>query len=292
MNLNPQHIENKDLETDLLKNVEAPFKNTKEDIWQNLSNKIDFDKPSHKKSVIIKVGWYKIASAAAILLIFGSTLFLKNYSVRISSSLNEKFSHTLPDNSEVYLNENSYVSYHPYWWFFSREIEFEGEAFFKVQKGEKFTVKSEQGNTSVLGTSFNINSRNNYTVYCKTGKVAVNSGNEMDVVILSPNQMVSFSEGSKFKQDLDLENDVLNWRKTYLNFSSTPLIDVFAELETLYNVNLNYESSEFLNLNYSANYEKPPKVEDVLTMLSLSFNFNFSKQNGIYTIVKTNKPEI
>lgn len=286
MKINPQHNETSDLETNVFKHVEVPFNNTKEDIWEKMSGKIDFDNPPNKKAKIIKLKWYKIASVATILIIFGSTLFLKNYSISISSNLNEKFSHILPDNSEVYLNENSTLTYHPYWWSFNREIEFEGEAFFEVEKGKKFTVKSKNGSTSVLGTSFNINSRNNYTVYCKTGKVAVDNGDKTNVVLLSPNQMVCFKGELKLKQDVEDENTVLNWRKTYLNFESTPITDVFTELEKIYNVNLNYESSEFLNLKYSANYEKPSNIEDVLNMLSLHFNFTYSENNSNYTIVK------
>ena len=213
-------------------------------------------------------------------MIFGSTLFLKNYSVSISSNLGEKFSHTLPDNSKVYLNENSTLTYHPYWWSFNRDVQFEGEAFFEVEKGKTFTVKSEKGNTSVLGTSFNINSRHDYTVYCKTGRVAVDTGDKLNLTLLNPNQLVSFNGESPLKRDVEDENTILNWRKTYLNFESTPVIEVFAQLEKIYNVNLNYESSEFLNLNYSANYEKPVNVEDVLKMLSLNFNFTYSENNN------------
>lgn len=287
-----KHSESNNLKTDVFKHVDVPFKNTKEDVWGKLSSQIDFDNQPVQKGKIINLNWLTISSAAAIILIFGSTLFIKNYSVSITSHLNEKFSHTLPDNSEVFLNENSTLSYHPYWWHFNRELKFEGEAFFEVKKGEKFTVKSKNGNTSVLGTSFNINSRNDYTVYCKTGKVAVSSNNNVDIVLLSPNEMVSFKRDSKLKQKVEEQNTILNWQKIYLNFESTPVIEVFSELEKIYNVNLNYESSEFSNLNYSANYEKPLKVEDVLLMLSLNFNFTYSKHNNNYTLVKNNKTEI
>jgi transmembrane sensor len=274
-------------ETNFLKGSEVPFKKSKEDIWEKLSGNIDFDKTPKKQSKLISLNWFKIASAAVMLIICGSAFFMKNYSILISSGLNEKFSHTLPDNSEVFLNENSTLIYHPYWWSFNREIEFEGEAFFEVKKGEKFTVISESGNTSVLGTSFNINSRTNYTVYCKTGKVAVNNTDEQIPIILLPNQLIIFKDNLKLKQEVVDENTVLNWRKTYLNFESVSVIEVFSTLEKIYNVNLNYKSSEFLDLNYTSNYEKPSNIEDVLNMLSLSFSFTYSVDSTNYTLVKT-----
>ena len=271
----------------IIKGAEVPFKNSKEDIWEKLSGKIDFDNAPKNQGKLITLNWFKIASAAAILIFGGSTFFMKNYSILISSQLNEKFSHILPDNSEVFLNENSTLIYHPYWWLFNREIEFDGEAFFEVEKGKKFTVISANGNTSVLGTSFNINSRNNYTVYCKTGKVAVNSNDGLESILLSPNQMVSFKGNLKLKQEVIDENTILNWRKTYLNFESVSVIKVFSTIEKIYNVNLNYKASEFLNLSYTANYEKPSDVEAILNMLSLSFSFTYSVDNTNYTIVKT-----
>ena len=274
-------------ETNVFKGAKVPFKNSKKDVWEKLSSKIDFDNPPKKQSKIITLNWFKTASAAAILIICGSTFFMKTYSILVSSESNEKFSHTLPDNSEVFLNENSTLTYHPYWWTFDREIEFEGEAFFDVEKGEKFTVRSKNGNTSVIGTSFNINSRADYTVYCKTGKVVVNSNDELEPILLSPNQMVSFKDDLKLKQEVVDENTILNWRKTYLNFESVSVIEVFSTIEKIYNVNLNYKASEFLNLSYTANYEKPSDVEAILNMLSLSFSFTYSVDNANYTIVKT-----
>ena len=57
---------------------------------------------------------------------------------------------------------------------FSRKVSLEGEAFFEVNPGKKFEVVSKFGKTIVLGTSFNIYSRNSsYQVTCMTGKVKV-----------------------------------------------------------------------------------------------------------------------
>lgn len=269
-----------------LKGAEVPFKNSKTEIWEELSKHIEVERPTKKKQAkLIKLN-FKLASVASIALIFGLAIFLKNYSVVVSSGMNEKFSHILPDNSEVFLNENSSLEYHPYWWSFNREIEFEGEAFFEVEKGKQFTVSSEKGRTTVLGTSFNINSRKEYTVYCKTGKVAVNVDNEKEPILLVPNQVVSVVNGVKVVKQLDDEDEVLNWRKVHLNFESMALNEVFSMLEEIYSVNLVYDSTEFLMLNYSANYLKPSNVESVLDMLSLSFNFNYSIDDGDYLIIK------
>jgi len=61
----------------------------------------------------------------------------------------------LPDNSIVYLNHNSSISYDKD--FESRKVELTGEAYFNVTKGETpFTITTSMGEVSVLGTEFNV----------------------------------------------------------------------------------------------------------------------------------------
>ena len=71
------------------------------------------------------------------------------------------------------LNAASRLQYHPYWWRFERQVKLEGEVFL-VKPGTLFKVVSEKGTTEVLGTEFNIYSREkNYSVFCQSGTVKV-----------------------------------------------------------------------------------------------------------------------
>ena len=100
----------------------------------------------------------------------------------------------LPDGSIAQLNGSSTLKYHPYWWNISRNISLEGEAFFEVAKGSKFSVESKNGTTSVLGTSFNIYARSNqYEVVCVTGKVWVENATGEVSTIITPNQKAVLS---------------------------------------------------------------------------------------------------
>lgn len=63
----------------------------------------------------------------------------------------------LPDNSIVYLNNNSSITYDEA--FATREVELTGEAFFSIVKAtQPFVVKTTLGDVTVLGTEFNVNS--------------------------------------------------------------------------------------------------------------------------------------
>ena len=61
----------------------------------------------------------------------------------------------LPDNSIVYLNHNSSISYDKD--FESRKVELTGEAYFNVTSGATpFIITTSLGEVSVLGTEFNV----------------------------------------------------------------------------------------------------------------------------------------
>lgn len=65
----------------------------------------------------------------------------------------------LPDNSIVYLNQNSSISFDDD--FNPRHVKLTGEAFFSVAKSDNtFIVETDLGEVMVLGTEFNVNTTN------------------------------------------------------------------------------------------------------------------------------------
>ena len=74
----------------------------------------------------------------------------------------------LPDGSAVTLNANSKLQYYTH---SARKVWLEGEAFFEVKKipetAEPFQVVTNDLTITVLGTTFNVNSRNEQTKHRK-----------------------------------------------------------------------------------------------------------------------------
>ena len=69
----------------------------------------------------------------------------------------------LPDGSQVYLNQNSTVSYEQD--FDPRTLHLDGEAFFMVVPSKStFVVTTQHGDVKVLGTEFNVKSTANQVV--------------------------------------------------------------------------------------------------------------------------------
>ena len=126
------------------------------------------------KNTPIKKLWPNLTVAASIAIILG--IFLYNPQKIYTSNYGEQISVTLPDGSEMILNAKSIASFDKSSWNVNREVSLKGEAFFKVKKGGKFTVVTDNGNISVLGTQFNVQSQDSFfEVTCFEGKVKVQS---------------------------------------------------------------------------------------------------------------------
>lgn len=263
-----------DKNIDSLKNFEVDFKTSENELWAQIE-KATIDKP---KSKTYNLNWVRYAVAASIALLLGIGLFMRLYTIELATQKAEQMSFELPDGSSVILNAASLASYHPYWWNFNREIKLNGEAFFKVAKGEKFSVISEEGTTSVLGTSFNVFARENtYRVFCKTGKVSVSS-NKFDIKYqIIPGELAVIDNlnksGSKKSTD---ERDYLAWTYNKFSFTNASLVAVFNELERQYNIQIEYNIA-LENLKFGAYFEKPEKVEEALELIAMQFNLNIEK---------------
>ncbi|AUC21579.1 anti-sigma factor, partial [Polaribacter sejongensis] len=119
-----------------------------------------------KKGKVIPFNYKKLYkyAAAVVVLLTTSYFFISNNTDNAiyKTAFAETKNFNLPDNSEVVLNANSEISYAKDSWQENRNLTLDGEAFFKVQKGEKFTVNTEVGRVTVLGTQFNVKERENY----------------------------------------------------------------------------------------------------------------------------------
>ncbi|MFY0675255.1 MAG: FecR family protein [Bacteroidia bacterium] len=262
-----------DIDEKLFEKANIKFKKSAADVLAEIkASKSVIDEPKSEAKVI-KLGAWRVAAAIALLAV-SSLVFMRFYSNKYSTVQYELADVELPDGSTVKLNENSELSFNPYWWFANRSIIFEGEAFFEVEKGSKFSVVSNNGTTSVLGTSFNINSRGNgYEVYCHTGKVKVE--NEQSHTIIEPLQMASTANNGQL-ETTQVNNDVvLSWTNGLLNFNNASLTTVFAELEAQYDITINVNRKVDLYATYSGIFTKPTNPIDALSIICVSNNLEF-----------------
>jgi len=240
----------------------------KETAWEMLEEKIAAGK---KTKVILMPRRYWITGVAASFILAIGALFLFQKSntenpgqVEMATLKAQTEDIMLPDGSMVYLNADSKISYSENGWSQERLISLQGEAFFEVEKGVRFTVSTAFGTVEVLGTSFNVNTRNGrLEVSCKTGKVRVTSAGSQTSQTITPGQKTIVLAG--VVQDATIVNvdQVGSWRGGEFEFESVMLIEVLKELERQYNVTLDYDEKELKNRVYTGYFSNTDITEAI-----------------------------
>jgi len=270
------HIDQKLTESqlnDFLAGAKVPYAQSKEEIWERLSQKLE-ETPPQKPRFIHSSRW--MAVAAALIVLIGLAVALRFHTTTIQSPPGQHLVCDLPDGSQVQLNAASTITYHPWWWRISREINFEGEAFFEVRKGRPFSVNSKNGTTVVLGTSFNIFARSDsYEVQCVTGKVKVVSPASKEVVLLPDYSASIKPNGEILVQKNNESHTSVDWINNKFGFTSVPLLTVFQEVERQYNVTIQTGISS--ELIYTGHFQGQRDVEEVLGLLCTPFGLRFEK---------------
>ena len=185
----------------------------------------------------------------------------------------------LPDGSFTHLNAKSTLTYNKKNWDNTRDINLNGEAFFKVTKGSTFNVITENGTVTVLGTQFNVKHRNNlFEVVCFEGSVSVT--NTIKTTILKPGDRYLILDGKYIaieKENLKTPNWIAN--KSY--FKSMPYQYVLNEFERQYNMKIDTQNINLHEL-YSGSFIHSD-IDLALKSITLPFNLNYSiSENTIY----------
>lgn len=273
-----QHIkEEHQLPEDLEKiigNSEPKFSKSKEEVWGQMMGEID-EKAEEPK--VIQLNWFKYAAAAAVVLLLSTTAFLRFYTESVSVPAGLHSSVSLPDGSTVELNAATELSFHPFWWQFDRSVKMEGEAFFDVKKGSSFSVISRNGTTTVLGTSFNINSREDgYTVFCKTGKVSVQ--HETSKVVITPNESAQLKVNGELEKRADANgSEFIGWVDNQFVFNAAPFEKVVREIELQYDVSISLSQGDFSGLSFTGAFTQTEDAKQTLEIVGSALGVKFEQ---------------
>ncbi len=262
-----------------------PSSNSKESSWEAIQAKISAGEKS-KVIPLFRRNRTWISMAASLAIIFSLVFLLnQNGSQSFETAYGEREIIELPDGSKVFLNSGSSVQFNSANWEKERLVELEGEAFFEVEKGQVFTVKSSNGLVQVLGTSFNVLNRNQlFQVSCKTGKVRVS--NDEGEQMLTAGLRTELYDSEIIKPEECNLNEIDSWVENGVyHFENIPLIDAFREIERQYNVTINsshISSSLMVDADINLN-----DLDESLEVLCTSFGLNYKETlENNYTVLK------
>lgn len=279
MSNHPEHIS--DEEKKLFEQLDVNFSKSKADVWAMIEERTTETSAAPKQGKVVSMRKYWLA-AAGLAILMGIVGFAKFCTITEMTASGETAEVTLPDGSIVYMNHATLVSYQPYWWWASRAVQMEGEAFFEVVKGSQFSVYSEKGATSVLGTSFNINTRNEkYAVFCRTGRVLVESADGKINKELIPGNYVELFDNAVTQLDDITYEEICAWRNNEFSFNAISLENVFMELELTYAIEIEVsESLKSKAYTYTGNFKQPESPEETLSIICGTFNLTYERENN------------
>lgn len=175
--------------------------------------------------------YWGVAAMIAVVLAIGGYYYSEEKIVTDATATN----YELPDGSQMRVMANSSVTYNKVAWHWQRKLQLTGKASFSVTPGETFTVNTEAGDVTVLGTRFLIeqNGRKMF-VNCEEGSVKVATAvgertlkagesvrcDEKRIVPVMP----KVKKESEYPEVLGYEDD--------------PLINVVADMELIFQVKI------------------------------------------------------
>lgn len=273
----PPHIEK------MVAKGKPVYTQTREQVWNRLQNQMSSQTTPGRSIHIYRILY---AAAATVILLIASAFFLYNHTTSVSIAEGQRSELTLPDQSQVWLNAGSRISYYPYRWWIHRQVLFEGEAFFKVTKGSSFTVISTNGQTEVLGTAFNINSRQqHYAVWCREGKVKVQ--NKTGYTILEPMQAATSQKGEAFvRTDSVSAYRATAWMYNRFYFSAVPMKDVVSEIGLQYGCTIRCSNMQTEKMKYSGYIRKTQTPDSVLNYICTAMGLHFIQPSSSAYVIQ------
>ena len=187
----------------------------------------------------------RVAAAVTIIMV-GSYFYLNTLDDSFATQYAENKEVVLPDSSEILLNADSEITYSSKKWDKERNVSLEGEAFFKVAKGKRFTVSTDHGTVAVLGTQFNVENRKGFfEVTCFEGLVSVAFNNKETKLPAGTSFMVI--DGKVIAAEKP-NSKTPSWMNNESTFKSIPLKFVLDEFQRQHNVKVETQNVDINKL--------------------------------------------
>lgn len=246
----------------------------------------DYDTSKELENVLSKIKstktqttahWIKpFMRVAAILAIsFSLYYYTTTLDTTITTAVAQKTTIELPDASSVSLNAKSLLAFNKKDWKKERDVELEGEAFFKVAKGSSFNVITKSGTVTVYGTQFNVKQRDNYfEVICYEGLVGV-THNSQEIKLKAGDSFLII-DGKTIAKEKE-NRSTPSWLNNESTFKSLPYKTVIAEFERQYNLDitlLGIDSTQLFTGSFTHD-----NLEIALKSITLPLHLTYSKTN-------------
>ncbi|HPE76414.1 MAG TPA: FecR family protein [Draconibacterium sp.] len=233
-----------------------------------------------------KLTYYLRAAAAVAILILGiygvSSVFSKS---KMVTEMAQQTTFSLPDKSVVVMNADSKITWNNRKFNDSRNLRLNGEAYFDVQKGNKFVIETKNGTVEVLGTQLNVFSRNNeFRVSCISGKVRVASNTSEQIIL--PGETAELTTNGITKSAAQNPGKIIAWQQGIFYFEDKPVVSIFAELERQFNVSIKFNGMEdrYITATFSNK-----NLKEALDIVCIPMDLKYEIENKTITVYEKPK---
>jgi transmembrane sensor len=250
--------------------------------WQRFKARVE-KKQIPVQKIIPFAKWMRIA--ALFVLVAGVALFfyLSNRQTPVQNLVltanQEALVDTLSDGSVVTLNKNSSLSYPDRFDGEERVVKLTGEAFFSVtpDKAKPFLIYANDVTVKVIGTSFNIRTKNGTTeVIVETGIVEVIRTN--NVIELQPKEKAIVQKDSTMFKTTVTDKLYNYYRTKQFVCDNTPLWKLVTVLNEAYDANIVIGRDALRNLPLTTTFNNE-SLDFVLEIIRTTFDITVIHQN-------------
>ena len=276
-----------------------------DEIWSKLSEgrpRLENQMSLKKAKFVILLGKVaRYAAVAAILFTVGFFSYLSlqgNFEVdrtqplaalkTINTQRGEKRTVTLSDGSTIRMNYETEIRVREKFEGNERVVYLTGHAHFNVTRDTErpFIVYTEDSKTQVLGTSFDIDTREEgeTEIIVTSGKVAF-SGKEKagKLVTLEVNDRAVLDAGKNIaKSEVDADR-LTAWRENRMVFDDQMLKEIIEVLEPWYDIQVSVEDADLMTRDFKLSMDNPT-LESVMEALSFLGEFDYRIHEKTVTI--------
>ncbi|MEM9389147.1 MAG: FecR domain-containing protein [Bacteroidota bacterium] len=266
-------------------------------MWQNIASDM---RPDAQKAVPLYRKALPYAAAVALLMVLGISSYFLSNSIKstteaewaayrtVETKRGQKRTVTLPDGSTIRMNYETEVRVPAKFEGDQRVVYLTGHAHFDVARDEArpFIIYTEDTKTEVLGTSFDINTKDDGAteIIVTSGKVAFSKKNKEDhQVTLSVNSRALLNTNDKIETSEVDARKLTAWKDNRLVFEFQTLSEIIEVLEPWYDVSITVKKKDLLDMDYKFSADNP-SLKSLLEQMSFMGKFKYTIEGKQITI--------
>lgn len=200
----------------------------------------------------------------------------------ITTPAGERVAMLLSDGTRVYLTSNSYLRYPSRFDDDKREVTLVGRAYFEVKKSTvPFIVNTSDMNIEVLGTSFDVESRNTgirSSVILVEGSVKVNAQGKSQIIF--PDEQISLHRSTKELSITSVDSRMMTmWKDGVLIVHGQTFSELVESLASWYGVKIVDKSTVSKSERFNGRFDRED-IEAAIKAISISAGILYKIEDG------------